>query len=127
MRFSFFAAAVFAVTSFTESNAVSLETETKSESELAVEQITGYINGLPEDQMAELGQILSEITENMDYEYDDLSQTDLSGAVLEDDLETIAEYIVHLKKDEIHDIAMGCDQSPHKAIPVVRPAPTGAL
>ena len=63
--------------------------------------------------------------------------THLSAAVLEQDLETIAEYIVHLKEDQIHKIAVqvkqGADGTPVRQIvktpiassssPVAKPMP----
>ena len=38
------------------------------------------------------------------------AQSGISAAVLEQDLETIAEYIVHLREDQIHKIAVQVKQ-----------------
>jgi len=103
MRFSFYAVAALSACS---ASALSLQTQLDDEQNLA--QVADYVSALPLEDQDTLSQLITELEIRADEPLEEdgaLAQTILEGNLLQNDLNTIAEYIVHLREDQIHHIA----------------------
>ena len=101
MRFAFYAAAAIAACGANAANLQDL-----LDDDFTLIQIAEHVAALPADEMDTLSQLITEV-EDRDFtaEEGNLAQTILEGNLLQSDLDTIANYIVHLREDQIHHIA----------------------